>query len=145
MSDTLKPIDHAALRVNQAVLILFCIAGYVLNFWLLVAFTAFMMSLGTLIGKPAFAFVYHSFLKPLRLTKPDIVMDTPQSHRFAQGLGAGFLILAVVALLAGWTVAGWLLTGLVVLLAALNLFTGFCVGCFFYFQLSKLKFFRGAS
>ena len=145
MPDTLKPVDHAALRTNQTVIILFCVGSYVLNFWPLVAFTAFMMSLGTLIGRPAFAFIYHSFLKPLRLVRPDIVSDTPQSHRFAQGLGAGFLILAAAALLSGWAVAGWVLTGVVVLLAALNLFTGFCVGCFFYFQLSKIKFFRSAS
>ncbi|NNM66714.1 MAG: DUF4395 domain-containing protein [Spirochaetales bacterium] len=145
MPDTLKPVDHAALRVNQAVIILFCAVSYILNFWPLTAFTALLMTLGTLIGRPAFAFIYQGFLKPLHLVNPDIVADTPQSHRFAQGLGAGFLVLAVAALLAGWAVAGWILTGIVVILAALNLFTGFCVGCFFYFQLSKLHFFRSAS
>ena len=32
----------------------------------------------------------------------------------------------------------WVMVGLVIVLAALNLFLGFCAGCFVYYQLSKL-------
>jgi hypothetical protein len=33
---------------------------------------------------------------------------------------------------------GWSLAGVVALLAALNLFLGFCAGCFVYYQLNRL-------
>ena len=46
--------------------------------------------------------------------------------------------LAVVALWAGLPALGWGLVWLVIALAALNLFLGFCVGCFVYYQLNKL-------
>ena len=43
-----------------------------------------------------------------------------------------------VALLAGQTLLGWTLTWIVVALAAVNLFLGFCVGCFMYYQLARV-------
>jgi hypothetical protein len=42
-----------------------------------------------------------------------------------------------LALIAGVPVLGWALAWIVIALAALNLFTGFCAGCFVYYQLSK--------
>ena len=34
-------------------------------------------------------------------------------------------------------VLGWLLVGVVIALAAVNLFLGFCLGCFMYYQLAR--------
>jgi hypothetical protein len=47
--------------------------------------------------------------------------------------------MAVIALLAGPPVLGWTLVWLVIVLAGLNLFLGFCAGCFLYYQLNKLS------
>jgi hypothetical protein len=69
--------------------------------------------------------------------KPDVVTDNPEPHNFAQGLGGGFTAAAFIALISGAGIVGWALSWLVVALAALNLFVGFCAGCFVYYQLSK--------
>ena len=46
--------------------------------------------------------------------------------------------LALLTLLLGYAVLGWALTWLVIVLAGLNLFLGFCAGCFVYYQLARL-------
>jgi hypothetical protein len=82
--------------------------------------------------------VYTRALRPSGLVKANIIADNPEPHRFAQGFGGVVLLGAIAALLAGSAVLGWALVGLVIVLAALNLFLGFCAGCFVYYQLSKL-------
>jgi hypothetical protein len=69
---------------------------------------------------------------------PRVIVDNPEPHRFAQGLGGVFVALAVAALLLGQPLAGWILVWLVIVLAALNLFLNFCAGCFLYYQLNRL-------
>ena len=56
---------------------------------------------------------------------------------FAQGVGALFLITSTLAFLNGAALVGWILAGIVVVLAAVNLFAGFCLGCFVYYQLAR--------
>jgi hypothetical protein len=53
--------------------------------------------------------------------------------RFAQALGATFLLLAGVAFLAGVPTLGWLLVAAVAGLQTLLATTGICVGCRLYF------------
>jgi hypothetical protein len=53
--------------------------------------------------------------------------------RFAQALGATFLLLSALAFLLGATTAGWLLVAAVAGLQALLATTGICVGCRLYF------------
>ena len=76
-------------------------------------------------------------LKPAGLLRPDLVADEAQPHLFAQGVGAIFLLLATLAFLSGNALIGWSLTGIVIVLAAVNLFLGFCLGCFIYYQLAR--------
>jgi uncharacterized membrane protein len=67
-----------------------------------------------------------------------VIADNPEAHLFAQGLGASFMVLSSVALLAvGVPTIGWILAWIVVVLAAVNLLVGFCVGCFVYYQLER--------
>ena len=72
------------------------------------------------------------------MTRMGVITDNLDPHRFAQGFGGVVVALAVIALLAGQSVVGWALVGLVIVLAALNLFMGFCAGCFVYYQLNRL-------
>jgi hypothetical protein len=53
-------------------------------------------------------------------------------------MGGSFLTLAALCFGFGWAVAGWLVTGLVVALAAVNLFAGVCIGCAIYYWLTRL-------
>ncbi len=58
---------------------------------------------------------------------------------FSQGLGAAFVAGGVISLFAGASVLGWGLEWLVVALASLNLFGGFCAGCFVYYWLNRVN------
>jgi hypothetical protein len=72
------------------------------------------------------------------LVRSNNVPDNPEPHLFAQGFGGLVLILAVLSLIIGLSVIGWALVWVVIGLAALNLFLGFCAGCFIYYQLNRL-------
>jgi hypothetical protein len=118
---------------------LLLIAAFLLDSWLLAAFVGAVMLLGTVVPQLAlFKHVYQYILKPNNLVKSDVHEDNPEPHRFAQGFGGVFVALSVLSLLMGQTVLGWDLTWVVVVLAALNFFVGFCAGCFVYYQLNKL-------
>ncbi len=131
-------VDHSALKTNQASIILLLVAGFVLGSVLLVALVAAVMIVGTAFPKAGlFKLLYEKVLKPARLVKPDVREESPRPHLFAQGLGGAVLVLALAALLLGAPVVGWALIWLVVALAALNLFGGFCLGCFVYYQLGR--------
>jgi len=131
-------VDHSALRVNQATIILGLLVGFILGVPWTVAGVAAVMVLGTVIGRPGFFFLYMLVLRPLKIVRPYILTDNPEPHRFAQGFGGLVAAGSAVALLLGATVAGWMLTWLVIALAALNLFVGFCVGCAVYYWLRRL-------
>jgi hypothetical protein len=134
-----RKVDHAALRVNQAFIIGLSILAFVLDAVWLAAFVGLVMLLGTAVPNLAlFKRIYQHVLRPAGLVKPDIVVDNPEPHRFAQGFGGVVVALAVLALVAGLPVLGWGLVWLVIALAALNLFLGFCAGCFVYYQLNKI-------
>lgn len=134
-----RKVDHASLKVNQAFIIAFLILAFVLNSVWLVVFVATVMLLGTAVPSLSlFKRVYQHVLRPGGLVKPNVLIDNPEPHRFAQGFGGVVLLGAIAALLAGAAVVGWALVGLVILLAALNLFLGFCAGCFVYYQLHRL-------
>lgn len=132
--------DRAALKVNQAAIIALLALAFVVNLPWLVAVVAVVMALGT--AQPQLALfqrLYHTVLKPAGLLKPDLHVEDAASHRFAQGMGASVLGVAAVALFAGAGLLGWSLALLVVALAAVNLFFGFCAGCFVYARLARLR------
>ncbi|MBI5028963.1 MAG: DUF4395 domain-containing protein [Chloroflexi bacterium] len=137
MSELQTRVDHSALRVNQATIILLSIIAFVINVPWLVALVGLVMLIGTALRQPGFKFIYAGFLKPRGIVKPDVIVDNPQPHVFAQGMGGVVLAIAVVAFLLNSAIVGWALTWLVITLAALNLFAGFCVGCFIYYWLGR--------
>jgi len=133
-------VDHTALKVNQAFIIALLVGAFVANWPWLVAFVSAVMLIGTVWPRAAlFKAVYTYGLKPAGILKPHVIPDNPEPHRFAQGLGGIFLALSSLALIGlNSPVVGWGLAWLVVGLAALNLFAGFCAGCFVYYQLNRL-------
>ena len=131
-------VDHTALKVNQSFIIGLLVLAFLLYQPWLVAFVGLVMLVGTIWPQAGlFKRIYSDLLKPAGLLKPDPRPDTPAPHLFAQGVGALVLGAALLAFATGGVVAGWLLTALVIVLAAVNLFAGFCVGCFIYFQLAR--------
>jgi hypothetical protein len=144
-------LDHTALKFNQASIVTLLLLAFAFNWMWMVAFVGAVMLVGTVWPNAGlFKLIYVRLLKPFGLLKPDLHLDKPHPHLFAQGLGGLFLALATAAFVSGATLWGWLLTAIVVVLAAINLFAGFCLGCFFYFQLVRrginlsLPFWRAA-
>jgi hypothetical protein len=138
MAAALQKVDHAALRVNQSFIIGLSLLTFILNSPWLALFVALVMAYGTARRQPGFRPVYTGLLKPRGWVKPDVISDNSEPHVFAQGFGAVVLGLGVVALFAGQSMLGWSLVWLVVALAALNLFVGFCAGCAVYYWLNRL-------
>jgi hypothetical protein len=136
--ETLKPVDHSALGTNQALIILLLVLAFVLNFPPLVGIVALFMLGGTALAQPGFGWLYRSVLQPTGLVKPDVIRDNPEPHRFAQGFGGTVVLIGFILLYTGATPVGWGLAWLVVALAALNLFAGFCVGCAVYYWLNRI-------
>ena len=133
-------VDRTALRVNQASIIGFLALAFLFDQVWLVAFVCAVMAIGTAFAQAAlFQRIYRDVLRPAGLLKPDVHQEAAAPHRFAQGLGAAVLLVATVALFAGAVALGWGLAFVVIALAAVNLFFGFCAGCFVYFQLQRLR------
>ena len=135
-----RHVDRTALRVNQAFIIGLLALAFLFDQPWLVAFVFAVMAIGTAFPPAAlFQRIYRDVLRPAGLLKPDVQDEDSAPHRFAQGMGAGVLLIATVALFAGALAIGWGLSFVVIALAAVNLFFGFCAGCFVYFQLQRLR------
>lgn len=132
-------VDQTALRFNQISIIGLLIAAFLFDWVWLVVFVAAVMVVGSIWpGAGLFKAVYGRLLKPAGLLKPDVIADDIQPHLFAQAVGGLFLSASAALLLLGAPILGWLLAATVVALAAVNLFFGFCLGCFIYYQLAKV-------
>lgn len=136
-----RRVDHSALKVNQAFIIALLLLAFVMDMWTIAAFVGGVMLLGTAVPSLSlFKRIYRHLLRPTGVLQPQVIVDNPEPHRFAQGLGGVFVALAVAAILLGAAFLGWALVWLVIALAALNLFVGFCAGCFVYYQLYRFGF-----
>jgi hypothetical protein len=134
-----RKVDHSALRTNQAFIIALLILAFVTDAKWLVTFVAAVMLIGTAMPHVAlFKAVYLYLLKPSKIVRPDVRADNPEPHLFAQGVGGTFLAAATIAFIANAATIGWVLTWIVIGLAALNLFAGVCVGCMMYYWFNRL-------
>ena len=138
-SQTLQKVDHAALKANQLFIISLSILAFIFNQPWLAAFVALVMGLGSALKVPGFLPIYKYILKPRGWMKPDVLNDNPEPHRFSQFLGFLFMTVGSISLFLGAGVLGWSLVWIVVALAALNAFGGFCVGCAVYYWLSRFQ------
>lgn len=131
-------VDHSAIRSAQLLTILTLIASGLAGRWEPIAVLAGIFLL-TALYFPAgpFILVYRWLLKPLGIVKPDLRVDHLQPHRFGQAVGAVTAAAAAVLLYLGYMLAGWSLVAVLIVLTTVS-FTGWCIGCFIYFQLYRL-------
>ena len=136
-------VDTTALRFNQASIIVLVALAFVLQQpWLALA-VGVVLAVGTAVQSLAlFQQIYRQILRPAGLLKARVHPDDPAPHRFAQGVGAAFLLASgLFLLLTPLLIVGWVLALIVVVLAGVNLFAGFCAGCFVYYQLGRVGLF----
>lgn len=138
-SQTLQKVDHSILKTNQLFIIALSLLAFILNLPILAAFVALVMGIGSALKTPGFGIIYKSILKPRGWMKPDVLDDNPEPHRFSQIVGFVFLTAGSASLFLGSAILGWTLVWIVIALASLNAFGGFCVGCMVYYWLARLN------
>ncbi len=134
-------VDSHLLKFNQAWTVGLTALAFALQWrWLVVVAALCLLVSAAAPSVGLFRLLYRYVAVPLRLLRPRIVEDDPAPHRFAQAVGATFLIAstAVLFLAPGAAVAGWALDLIVFALSLVNLTVGFCLGCFVYYQLGRL-------
>jgi hypothetical protein len=121
-------IDSRAPRMNQAVIGVLSVVAIVGGWWWLLALLALQLAVGLTFGRrfclPCVA--YFELVQPRFGEGP---LEDSRPPRAANGVGLVFLSLAAVAYLAGVSIVGAVLAGLVAALALLAAVTGFCTGC----------------
>lgn len=136
-------VDRNAIKFNQVSTSLLVVAAFLANAVWLIGLLALVLATSTAWPQwGAFRLVYRRVVLPLSWLRPNVLVDEPAPHRFAQGVGAAFLSLSWIALGAGAVVIGWTLAWVVAALAAVNVVFDFCAGCFMYYQLRRFGLFR---
>jgi hypothetical protein len=139
-------VDHNAIKFSQVSLTVVAVVAFLADLPWLVGILALILAAATArLQWGVFRILYQRVALPLGWVQPHLVDDDPAPHRFAQGVGAAFLVLSWVALVAGQTVLGCVLDLLVAVLAMANVVVNFCAGCFAYYQLRRFGLIRGAT
>ncbi|MEY2673375.1 MAG: hypothetical protein RL228_1360 [Actinomycetota bacterium] len=116
--------------------IAFLTQGTVLSTVLLVIQTI-AFAIGALVGPHAqpYGLIFKNLVKP-RL-KPATKFEDPQPPRFAQAVGLGFAIVALLGLAIGSATVTTVAVGFALAAAFLNGAFGFCLGCEMYLLIKK--------
>jgi Domain of unknown function (DUF4395) len=133
-------VDTHLAKFSQAGTVLLSALAFLLNQPNIVVIAAIILLLSALAPSISpFRLVYRYVVLPMHLMRPRVVEDDPAPHRFAQGVGAAFLIASSLILyLTSATALGWALDLIVFVLAGINLTVGFCAGCFVYYHLGRI-------
>ncbi|MBK8034075.1 MAG: DUF4395 domain-containing protein [Anaerolineae bacterium] len=132
----MRKVDQSGLKTGQALTIILLLAAFILSSPLLVAIVAISQFLGALdVSFAPFRVAYKTVGQ--RFVKPNVITDNPEPHRFAMLVGSIFNGVATLALLSGASTVGWVLVWIVIVLANLNFWLNFCVGCLMYYQLNR--------
>ena len=95
----------------------------------------FAIGAGLGVQRTPYAWLFKTLVRP-RLGAPDELEDAAPP-RFAQGVGLGFALVALVGFLAGATVVGLVATGFALAAALLNAVFRFCLGCELYLLIRR--------
>ena len=133
-------VDTHLGKFSQACTVVLAALAFLFSQPIIVLITAIILAIAALAPSISpYRLLYRGIVLPLHLWQPRIVEDDPAPHRFAQGVGAVFLIAAsIILFLTKATAVGWTLDLIVFVLAAINLTIGFCAGCFVYYHLGRL-------
>jgi hypothetical protein len=137
-------IDARAPRFNQATVGVLSLIALLTGWWWLFALLALQLVLGLTLGRKFClpCVFYFEVIQP-RIGEGEVEDSRPP--RFANILGAVFLSAATVAHVAGLTLVGNVLGGIVAALALLAATTGLCVGCELYRVGARLRGIRPGS
>ena len=133
-------VDAHLIKFSQAWVIGLTGLAFILQQPALVVVAALALAISALAPQAGpFRWLYRAVALPLGLMRPRVVEDDPAPHRFAQAVGATFLVVSSLLLfLSSAAIVGWALDAIVFVLAGINFTVGFCAGCFVYYHLGRL-------
>jgi hypothetical protein len=105
----------------------------------LVAWQTLVFGLGALVGLQAqpYGVLFRRVIRP-RLAPP-AEMEDAAPPRFAQAVGLLFMVVALIALLAGSTIVATVAVAFALAAAFLNAAFNFCLGCEMYLLVARLR------
>jgi len=135
-------IDSRAPRFNQGVVASVTLLGLITGFWPLFALMGSQLAISVLFGRKYCVpcLFYFEVLQP-RIGEG--TLEDSRAPRFANIVGAVFLLSASVFSALGFLVVGEVLGAIVAALATLGVSTGLCVGCEMYRLIAKLRGVKG--
>jgi hypothetical protein len=137
-------VDERAPRTNQAAVALLTIAALATGAWWLAGLMGVQLAIGLVFGRK-FCLPCVFYFEVLQPVLGEGEIEDARPPRFANILGAVFLIAASLLHMAGLPTLGWMLIGVVALLATVAVATGFCLGCTMYKVIAHLRGVRPGS
>ncbi len=138
----LQVIDARAPRFNQAVVATLSLVAVVTGFWPLLALVGAQLAVSVLFGRQ-YCLPCVFYFEVVQPRVGEGRLEDSRAPRFANILGALFLLSGALAWGFGAPLAGQVLGGLVAGLATLAVTTGLCVGCEVYRVLARLRGVKG--
>lgn len=135
-------IDSRAPRFNQLVVATLSLVAVLTGAWPLLAVLGVQLAVSVVFGRRyCLPCVFYFEVVQPRFGEGEL--EDSRAPRFANIVGAVFLLSAAGAWAAGFATVGAVLGGLVASLAGLAVATGLCVGCEVYRLLAKLRGVKG--
>lgn len=132
-------IDARAPRWSAVITtIVLAIALVTANLWI-ISFQAVVFAIGAIRGPQftPYAFIYKKLIKP-RL-KSEVIFEDARPPQFAQSVGFGFAIVAVIASVLGADGVFTVAVGFALAAAFLNAAFNFCLGCQMYLLILRAR------
>lgn len=119
-------------RFAQAITGLLCLEAVLFQTQAVVVVAAVLIALA-LIGPRWSPVAYLFALLPARPAE----LEPSKPVRFAQWIALVMLAAAIVLLYSGFTLAGWIITGMVAAVALFSAISGICIGCIAWKQIAR--------
>ncbi|HEX2294007.1 MAG TPA: DUF4395 family protein [Actinomycetota bacterium] len=134
----LDVVDARAPRFNQGAVAATSALALLTGEWWIAGLMGVQLAVGLVFGRRYClpCLFYFEVVQPRVGEGP---VEDARPPRFANVLGAAFLLGSAAAHLAGLTAVGWTLVGMVAALATLAVVTGFCAGCSMYRLASRVR------
>lgn len=131
-------VDKVGMRFGAGLSAVLLAVAFILEVELIVPIVAAALGIGAVFGPKHSPMSY--LFRSLKAAMPNIGSEPEPASppRFAQALGAMFLIGASIALAADATGLGWTLALVVAALQGLLAVVGLCIGCEMYVLLKRL-------
>ncbi len=135
-------IDSRAPRFNQGVVATVTLTALLTGFWPLFAVMGSQLAIAVLFGRK-FCLPCLAYFELIQPRFGEGKLEDSRAPRFANIVGAVFLLSASLFSALGFLVVGQVLGGIVAALALLGVSTGLCVGCEMYRLIAKLRGVKG--